>query len=383
MNATRTALVRIACLSALLGAAAAQQIPPSLGTPPTTLGQDPPNMQPYLPPQPGVPPPIGLDKPSKDPFDPTWNRLDQAQRFQGFPVFPSRLSTYGTYPPAAGTGAQIPFVPSLPPVDPDVADWPSWTRLRARTGVPFTFDRAMLVRHADRVWWRKNRDLAFIPLYFYDKIGSIGVGGEVQVRHAGEFELLLFDSGRLVAQGPTDLRLAESTTTNVHVEVREFTRLRLQGSKREHTFTLPDGSRLTIPVNPPDAEVGGPTLVVLDRPAEPGWFEGRATVFNVGPRDVVFANSLGTTTIQPGHRLVMFLTPPVAPMSADVDAGTAIAVHEGDALRLEAPVAGSISWCGARIALPANGVVRLLPLQGTPFEPPADPSGAAAPSKNP
>jgi hypothetical protein len=124
-----------------------------------------------------------IDPRPRDPIDPTWTRLQQARQFQGFPVFPTRLSGYGAYP-SSGTPPSG-FVPVLPPAGPEVADWPGWLRLRGREALPYSPEVALLVRHTDRVWWRRDPEAAFVPLFFHDKIGALRAGSEVQVRQAG------------------------------------------------------------------------------------------------------------------------------------------------------------------------------------------------------
>lgn len=314
-----------------------------------------------------------IDRVPQDPLQPTWNRLLQAPRFEGFPVFPSRLSGYGNYPagtaPGGPPGQQVPFpLPSLPPAGPEVADWPAWARLRDREPLPFTPELALLVRHTDRVWWRRAADEAFVPLFHHDKIAPLGSGGEVQVRQAGEFELLLHSSSRLIAQGPTDLRLTTMTAAAVAIDVLSFTRLRLHVTHREHTLMLPDGTKLVLQPEPPGVELTGPTVVLFDRVSEPAFYGGRATIYNAGPRDLMLESALGETTLSPGHRVTIFLEPPAAPIARTLDLGEAVATQDGDDVRVAVPNGGTVAWSGARFTLPAGGDVRLQPLLGQPFD---------------
>lgn len=355
------------CAGLVFVAVAGAQVPPETpNAPQQPSGRTGPG-QPVEPQSPGI------DRPPRDPIDPVWSRV-QPGRFQGFPVFPSRLSGYGNYPSLGGApGDRTQVLPTLPPAGPEVADWPGWVRLRGRVALPYTPENALLVRHADRVWWRKGGDDAFVPLFFHDKFASLGAGGEVQVRHAGEFELLLHSSGRLIAQGPTQLHIDAMDGESVAITVRELTRLRLQVLRRAHSLVLPDGSRLSVAAPDPDAPAdqpaSGPLVVLIDRAEEPGWYGGRATVFNAGPRAVSLTNAFGETVLPPGHRLSLFLRPPVSPVPGDVVTGDASASLDGDALRLDAPQGGAVSWCGARFQLPPGGTVRFVPMQGRPFEP--------------
>jgi len=339
---------------------------PTAPRPPAAFGQQPAGTEP-VPPRPQTP---AIDRQQRDRLDSAWSQLSQ-QPFQGFPVFPSKLSQYGAYPLPNAAGGQIPFLLSLPPSEPEVANWPSWVRLREREPLPFKPENVLIVRNADRVWWRKNASMAFVPLFFHAKLEVAGVGAEVQVRQSGEFELLLHDSGHVIAMGPTELAVTASDATKVAIDVRSFTRLRLHGNRREHAFRLPNGSMLTLPAVPEDTDTPGSIVVLLDRVEEPGWFGGRANVFNAGPRDVTLTDALGTTTLPPGHRLGIFLRQPGAPIPAALDAGDAIARREGPAIHLQDTDGGAVSWSGARFTLGAGGAVRFDPLLGSPFDPPA------------
>lgn len=386
MSPLPRSIVPLAC-AAFAALAPAQQPQP----------QQQPSAQPTVPPLFGSYPQPALQEPQRprnpgvdplpaDRMEPSWNRLLQTPAaFQGFPVFPSRLSGYGAYPSAGA--ALLPLVTPLAGESAEqVADWPSWLRLRGRVPLPYRPDTALLVRHSDRVWWRANADDAFVPLYFHDKISAIAAGAEVQVHQTGEFELLLHDSGRVMAQGPTQLRVAELGATEVKLEVRELTRLRVFGYRRVHSLRLPDGATLSLPAEVPEGEIGGPTQVLIERADEPGWFGGRAFLFNAGPRDVTLAGPLGTTKVPAGHRVTFFLQPPATPVAGGVDLGQAAASRDGAVLQVDATIAGDVSWCGARFHLPAGSAMRFDPIQGSPFDPPmeaAQDSAPAGPKKTP
>jgi len=261
------------------------------------------------------------------------------------------------------------------PAEPEPAGWPRWARLKDKEPLPYAENLALLVRHGDRVWWRGIDDDAFVPLYFYDKFVTLGVGAQVEVRQSGEFELLLHNSTRIVSQGPVALRLAAMDQTTVNVEVQMLTRLRVRVSQRDHTLVLPDGSKIRITSPAATAEETGPAFLILVRGDEPGWLGGRASIFNAGQRPVLYESTLGEWTLEPGQRATFFLQPPPHPISANVVAEGITLEADGRALRGTAAGPAHVAWCGARFQLEANTSVRFDPLQGQPF---AAPTGAAS-----
>ncbi len=317
---------------------------------------------------PARPDPFGIDQRPPQPrlwLDPAWSRMPRQAEFEGFPVFPSRLSGYGAYPvPGQGDPGAIPLLPVAPPETPG---WPGWLRLRQRDALPFADDLALLVQHADRVWWRREPDDAFVPLYFHDKLRTLPVGAEIEVRQAGEFELLLHTSSRVVALGPTELRLAALTEATVEIDVRRFTRLRVQTSKRDHLFRLPNGSELRIGAVPAEGEPSGEVLVLLYRAEEPSRFGGRATLFNAGSRSVRWQDAYGTHVLPPSHRLTMFLAPVPAPIPAGLVEHGSQGAAAGVALDFPGSDGAALSWCGARFEVGPGRTLRLDPLQGAPF----------------
>ncbi len=322
-----------------------------------------------------------------DPLNPTWVKPPAPPAFQGFPVFPSRLSGYGAYP---GQGGALPGalpgtlpsgpvnVPLLAPAEPEPPGWPRWVKLQARTPLPYAEDLGLLVRHVDRVWWRQLDEDAFVPLFFHDKFTTLGPGAQVEVRQAGEFELLLHNSTRIVAQGAGALRLVTMNETTVTVAVQSLTRLLVEAIRREHTLVMPDGSKLHIAPPAVDTEPMGPAIVLFERADEPGWLGGRATVFNAGRRDVLWQHAFGETTLAPGQRLTFFLVPPTNPVPGDLVTDGLAMQADGAALRGRASGSAHAAWCGARFTLAAGESLRFDPLQGRPFSTPPAP---AAPAK--
>ena len=350
------------------------------------------------PPAPGATPPTMRSNPMRPPtsprllegLTPVWVDLPPGQPFQGFPVFPQGLSGYGAYPrpgvlPDLSRMRELQQeirdrrlsdpAPALVPAEPEPPGWPRWARLKDKEPLPYAENLALLVRHTDRVWWRGVDEDAFVPLYFYEKFTTLGVGSQVEVRQAGEFELLLHNSTRIISKGPIALRLAAMDQTTVVVELQALTWTRLRVTQRDHTFVLPDGSKIRITPAAAGAEPMGPALLFLLRADEPGWVGGRASIFNAGQRPVLYQNAFGETTLEPGQRTTFFLHPPQQPIPAAVAAEGITLEADGRALRGRAAGPAHVSWCGARFSMEANTTLRIDPLQGQPF---AAPSGTAS-----
>ncbi|MBL9078683.1 MAG: hypothetical protein JNL08_14330 [Planctomycetes bacterium] len=361
----RTALAVL--VAAAAGAAQQGSGDPARPQPPERTGRPDPFLQPNQPQQP------------RDPLDPVWGTLPRPS-FDGFPVFPSRLSGYGGYPQPARPlqPGQLPTVqfppglmPLLPVAAPEPPGWPAWVRLAEREPLPFAPDRALLVQNSDRVWWRGTTDEPFVPLFFHDKLRALEPGAEVEVRQSGEFELLLHTSSRVVATGPTELRLVAMDAGHVELDLRSFTRLRVQARDRDHVLRLPDGSRLEAAAPAPDEAAPGPVLLLLQRADEPSRYGGRATIFNIGARPVRWVHAFGTTTLEPDHRVTMFLRPPAIAVGAGLAelGGRAEPTSGGRALDFRGADDAELSWCGARFQVGAGSVLRLDAGQGAPFAP--------------
>lgn len=364
-----------------------------------------PAQQQTPPPAPGATQPTMRTNPMRPPpassrmleaLTPVWVDLPTGQPFQGFPVFPQGLTGYGAYPRPGGfpdmarlkelqqavrrgeMKGEITVGP-LVPAEPEPPGWPRWARLKGKEPLPYAENLALLVRHSDRVWWHSVDDDAFVPLYFHDKFASLGVGAQVEVRQAGEFELLLHNSTRIVSQGPASLRLAAMDQNTVNVELQSFTKVRLRVSQRDNTFVLPDGSKIRITPPGTTAETSGPAFLILLRADEPGWLGGRATIFNAGERPVLYESALGEWTLEPGQRTTVFLQPPTHMIPASVVAEGITLQADGRTLRGTAAGDAHVSWCGARFAVEAGTPVRLDPMQGQPF---AAPTGTASTTRD-
>lgn len=318
----------------------------------------------------------------------TWVRQAPGAPFQGFPVFAPGLAGYGQYPgsaqrPAGGPPVlqRLPRGPALPPLPPENG-WPGWARLRARAPVPFGEDLALLVRHSERVWWQSDAAEPFVPLPFYDKLRGAKAGAAVEVRQTGEFELIQHDGSRLVALGPSLVRIGALGADEIVLHCERFTHLRLFGQLRAHRVVLPDGSTLRWGGLGPD-DPAAAVLVHLDREVtEPGWFGGRASLTNYSDRPVVWQHAFGEVQLHRGERCQFFLVPSPTGTAAGLSVQGASRQTRGEAVVCTAePVGGEVHWCGASFRLPGGASLRLEPLQGAPFAgPAAEPApGNAAP----
>lgn len=323
---------------------------------------------------------------------PVWQQPPTPRTFQGFPIFPTELPGYGGYPRGLGevarelsVGARS-MVPSAPA--PPEHGWPRWLRNESREPLPYEPDLALLVRNVDRVWFKAPEEAAFVPLYFYDKLRPVAKGTEIEVRHAGEFELLLHGGSRVLAQGPTAMTVEELGEAAVALQLGNLTRVRLDAFGREHRIGLPDGS--TVIMRPEsaapaadDPAAGGdpaasafgvtetvkPALLLFERIYEPGWRGGRATIWNGGQVAVEWRHAFGSAEIAPGNRVTFFLSPPSPAVPAALTSEQVTLQPDGAVMRCEAADAGEVCWSGARFRLGKGAVLTLDPLQGNPFAP--------------
>ncbi len=308
-------------------------------------------------------------------------------KWSGFPAFPSRLQGYGNYPLPADpddplTGA---LSAPLPAAAPEPPGWPSWVRLRARKPLPFATDVGLLVAQRGRTWFRASADEPFVPSMQHDKFASLPVGSGVEIRRDGACEVLLHQSTRVQAIGPTRLDVVALSEDEVSMDCKEVSFLRLRARGRRHTLQLPDGSSLVIP--PPQAatdDTGGgaglgglaalfgalaptttalPADVDLRRVDEPSWYGGRVTITNLGGRPLLWRHAFGETDIPSGHRVTFFVQPPEGVRAALV-AGDSTLSEDSAEVTCLAVRDTQVSWCGARLAVPAGASVRLQSLAG-------------------
>lgn len=327
--------------------------------------------------QPLVPP----EAEYRDPLDPVWMRHDTGQQFQGFPTFPSRLFGYGTYPGQTAPGGlgDLRRPPMLPPALSSPPGWPVWVRTRSEKPLPYAPEVGLLIRHGDRVWYQDAGEPAAVPLYHFDKFRALAAGAVVEVRHEGNFELLLHESTRLVAAGPTRLRLVELTPELVRLEVLALTRLDVSADGRAHVITLPDGSELRLAATGADEAAEGPAVVQLLRADEPACYGGRATLANRGNRALLWHTAHGDVRLDRDHRTTLFLTPPPATIALPLAAEGIQMTPDGQgAAGGRSPGGGEVRWCGAAFVVPAGGTLRFDSLLGDAFRRAAAAPAAAA-----
>ncbi|MCR9247003.1 MAG: hypothetical protein NXI31_18365 [bacterium] len=338
---------------------------------------------------------------------PVWTRPPAQRRFQGFPIFPGDLPGVGAYPRTLAELAKMPIpeavlMPGAPiPVEPG---WPEWLRDRDGEEIPYEAEHAVLVRSVDRVWYRPPEEEVFVPLYFYDKLRELVTGSAIQVRRVGEFEVLLHGGGRLRADGPTELRVAELSAEKIELDLRHFTRFRIEPEEREHHLRLPDGSVVIVKPQPrPAVDPAAPAtatppagglaallqaaaagaaggdnvtdyqaaLLLFERLDEPGRRSPRATIWNGGDLAVEWRHAYGTTVIPARHRVVFFLAPVTDPIGGQLTTQRVNVLPDGAARRCEPVGDGEVTWSGAQFRVGEGAALRLDPMLGDPFAPSA------------
>lgn len=348
------------------------------GMNPAASTQDPWSAPPptTAPQYPGVLAPVG------DPANSVWALPRAPGAFAGWPSFPSQLSGYGSYPAAAPgadgaavdapeLAALLPFLLGSAKAVPPAAGWPGWSLPKGRAGLPYAPDLGLLVRHSDRVWLQAGPGEPFVPLPFHDKLQLVRAGAGVEVRRIGEFEVLLHDSTRLFARGPTAVRIDELAASTVRIDLRGFTWLRVGAVGRAHAIALPDGSTLRIaggaPAEGAPAYRPSPSPVtwpqrgvadlLLQRADEPGSYRGRATMTNLGAVPVVWHHAGGETVLDQGHRVAFFLEPPGPRIGDALELVACSEESQGARTVCRSPGGGTAAWSGARFSVPAGGTV--------------------------
>lgn len=311
---------------------------------------------------------------------PTWSTGPTQVPFAGFrtPVAPT-LRAFGGYPLEQVLGTlmepgELPLIPFAVRVS-EAPDWPRWVRDRNAMPFPFVPEQALLVRHTDRVWVRGPQEDAMVPMYHHDRVRSVVPGTAVEVRHSGEFELMLHLGGQIMSQGPVALQIEQLTPELVSLRFAQLTKLRLQVTGREHHLQLPDGSTVVIPADSaaadPEAPAQGQAQLQFDRLEEPTRTAGRIALWNSGLRTVQWRHAFGEVSIAHGQRVFLLV------QAAEPAIGTRLAAQnvqwqrDGKLLRGTSSGLGEVSWSGARFQLPAGASVQLDPLQGDPFAVPA------------
>lgn len=300
---------------------------------------------------------------------PTWTR---PEAFQGFPVFPPSLGNYMTYPMGPGGTMQLPDAGGQlpPPAPPGAPDWPSWIKSKRPASFPYEPTVAVVVRQSDRVWWRPDADEPFVPLYHYDNARALAAGAELEVRHSGEFLLMLHGGTRVSSFGTAKLGIQALSETEAALLLSDFTWLKVQASSRALRIALPDGSDVMLDAPAEGAQGGtgiGDAGVRIERRIEPGRYSGRATIFNFGSRLVRWSTPLGEVQIQPGCRVTMFLDPCEAAVGDALVETSVAALADGSKRVWQAQEDGKVTWSGARFELPRGAQLVLDPMLGDPF----------------
>lgn len=304
-----------------------------------------------------------------DELDPVWGRPLQQPAFRGFPTFSSTL--FGAYPTGQPRGGGIGrIVPRLPLAE-EMDGWPSWVKTRGREALPHSPELALLVRHSDRVWHRASSQEPFVPLYHFDKLGTMSSGGEVQVRQTGEFELLFHQSGRLVSTGPCELRVVSMNETSVSIELDWFTAVRMFSAVREHRVHLPDGTIVVVPPDPQEGPPPGQSVLVLQRLLEPDGRAGRATIFQGGDRPARVISPHGECLLENGQQCTILLQPRREDgfAAGELRTENCAAVPQGDVLQIMGGEGAAVHWSGATFRPGAGQRLLLDPMQGQPFAP--------------
>lgn len=324
--------------------------------------------------QPQTPPrdPFGYDA-FAHPFVPFDNTRAPEQGFPSFApgIYPPPPKGWMQAPPWPESRVSPPTLP-MPPTNPD---WPSWLKARLDRELPYTPDQAVLVRDADRVWLRVPEEEAFVPLYFFDKLRAITAGTAIEVRQTGAFQVVFHGGSRLSSRGTAAVEVEELDEQRVHIDLRQLTWIEMVCIGRAHELALPDGSVLQVEAAAPEA---GRAEIRIERRDEPGWFGGRADLFNYGVRPVLWHTPFGDHVLAPGHRATMFLQPSPQPIAAGLQHDAARVQQIGTTLVAEPTGAdAAVSWRGVRFRLPPGSKLTIDPLLGDPF------AEAAAPTPRP
>ena len=310
-----------------------------------------------------------------DEFTSIWS-APSTPEWTGFPAFPARLQGYGNYPipvdPNDPTGTGL--VPPLPAAEPEPNGWPSWVRLRARKPLPYSPEVGLLIAQDGQVWSRTDDGAPFVPSMRYDPFASLVVGGAAELRTRGGFEVLLHQSTRIEAKGPTQIRVEALDEERVSLSLGRVSFLRVRANHRAHRLTLPDGGVLEVSPSLAAGAMAGlaalfggaaapsgnrPAFLEIDRAQEPSAYAGRVTITNYGGDPVTWRHAFGVATIGSGQRISVLLSAPTTGAPADLVAGDARVDLEGHDATCTAAGATAVQWSGAKIALPAGGAVRI------------------------
>ncbi len=281
-----------------------------------------------------------------------------APEFRGFPIYNTKQPGFGGYPgfPGFTAPSQLPegFLPPSGTLRPPGL-WPSWLDLGSADTIPARFDRAMVVRMSERVWYRPADEAVYVPLPFYDKLREAEAGAGVQMRTmSGELNVIFHDGASLRGHGRAHLEVRSLSEAVAEIELLDLHRFWLRAKRRAVRVRLPDTSSLEVV----DA------YVYLARDGE------RVTVRCYGPSPVKLTSPLGTVDIE-RNRQVLLLMSPVPQERASTTltlGGTVRARAEGRVLAVEGGSdGGAVDWLGARLQLGINQNATIDALAGATF----------------
>jgi hypothetical protein len=349
---------RLAC--ALLSVAAAAQTgttPPGPGQPPGVV-----EWPPHAFPQGQAP----QGQPQQQPFQ--FTQREPGAPLSGFPGIQTTLPDFRGFPLVGpgriGFGAYPGFTPPenlqdlVPPAGalrpPGL--WPSWLAPgRPDAESQARFDRAVLVRSSDRVWYRAAEESVYVPLPFFDKVREMEAGAGVQVRTgSGALMLLYHDGATWRSLGQIDLQVRTLSEAVAEMDLRDLHRIWVLGKRRPFRLHLPDGSVFELM----------DTHVYLARDGE------RVVVRNYGPAAAKVTSPLGTVDLPANHQVLLLMSPVPEERASTALAlqGSVRAQAEGRVLAIDGGSdGGAVDWLGARVRLGSNQRATIDPLAGTAF----------------
>jgi hypothetical protein len=297
--------------------------------------------------------------------------LDPVPEFRGFPVYNPNLGGFGGYPglPGFTPPAQLPegFTPPVGPMRPPGL-WPSWLNLPGADETPARFDRAVLVRTSERVWYRPAGESVFVPLPFFDKVREVEAGAGVQVRTmSGAITLMFHDGAALRGHGQAIVELRALSEAVAEFDLHDLHRLWLQGKRRTLRVRLPDTSVLEV----------GDSQVYLARDGQ------RVCVRCYGPAPVQVLSPLGRVELVREQEIYLLMSPVPSERVATAlrVRGSVRTKTDGRTLAVDGGSdGGAVEWMGARVQLGGNQTATIDALAGTSFpEQAPDASRAPAP----
>ncbi len=263
-------------------------------------------------------------------------------RYEGLPTYPNNVPGYGGYPGAAkaagkGVGPAKVAVPGVRPETPKDR-WPSWIEGgTGKKGLKVKSTEGVLVRITDRVRMRDAGERAFVPLEFHDRFRFLGVGGRVEVRGKGEYQMVLHNGGSIRSRGPCSLLIAALDDTHADLQFDKAENVWLTAGARPLRVRLPDGTQLEFTAG----------RVQLQRRGD------RIRVANDGRNPIRYAGSAGTGEIVGPRFISIWVAPPSAPPHSHPLqlTGRVSQSKSGSITTIRGGDDGRVAWSGASFAL--------------------------------